>query len=84
MAATAKLFMTGRSQAVRLPKAFRMPGSEVRISRDGDRIVLEPLRPPFDVEAWRADLRALGAADFLPEGRPEQPPMPDGSEIDQF
>ena len=84
MAATAKLFMTGRSQAVRLPKAFRMPGSEVRISRDGDRIVLEPLRPPFDVEAWRADLRALGAADFLPEGRPAQPPMPDGSEIDQF
>ena len=84
MAATAKLFMTGRSQAVRLPKAFRMPGSEVRISRDGDRIVLEPLKPPFDVAAWHASLIALAGGQFLPEGRPEQPPMPDGSEIDEF
>lgn len=36
----AKLFMNGRSQAVRLPKEFRMPGSEVYIERRGDEIVL--------------------------------------------
>ena len=41
--ATAKLFQNGRSQAVRLPKEFRMPGDEVRIRREGDAIILEPL-----------------------------------------
>jgi antitoxin VapB len=74
---TAKLFMHGRSQAVRLPKEFRFNGTEVRVSRIGDRVVLEAVeKPPFDVKAWRERLRATGAADFLPEGRPEQPQMP--------
>ncbi|WP_425284375.1 antitoxin [Methylocapsa palsarum] len=75
---TAKLFMSGRSQAVRLPKEFRFEGSQVRVSKIGDKVILEPMEnAPFDVTAWRARLRALGAADFLPEGRPEQPPTPD-------
>jgi len=78
MTAKAKLFMHGRSQAVRLPKEFRLPGKEVRVSREGDKVILEPIEPPpFDVAAWRVRLRALGARDFLPEGRPEQPPLPD-------
>jgi antitoxin VapB len=38
----AKVFMTGRSQAVRLPKEFRLSGSSVRISRLGNSIVLTP------------------------------------------
>ena len=84
MTATAKIFMTGRSQAVRLPKAFRLPGNEVKVSREGNKIVLEPLEAAVDVEAWHAKLMELGGGDFLPEGRPEQPPMPDGSEIDDF
>ena len=75
---TAKLFMHGRSQAVRLPKEFRFEGTEVRVSRIGDRVILEAIeKVPFDAKAWRERLRAMGAADFLPEGRPEQPPMPD-------
>jgi antitoxin VapB len=75
---TAKLFMHGRSQAVRLPKEFRFEGNEVLVSRVGDKVILEPIvKPPFDMKGWRAKLRALGAGDFLPEGRPEQPPMPD-------
>jgi len=37
---TAKVFMTGRSQAVRLPKEFRFDGSEVEIFRRGDEVVL--------------------------------------------
>ena len=75
---TARLFMHGRSQAVRLPKEFRFEGSEVRVSRVGDKVILQPLeKQPFDVKAWREKLRFLGSADFLPEGRPEQPPMPD-------
>jgi len=36
----AKLFMNGRSQAVRLPKEFRMPGTEVYIERRGHELVL--------------------------------------------
>ena len=54
---TARLFMHGRSQAVRLPKEFRFEGNEVRVSRSGDKVILEPLeKPVFDVNAWRARL----------------------------
>lgn len=71
MGATAKVFMHGRSQAVRLPKEFRFEGKEVRVSRVGDKVILKPLqKPSFDVEAWRAKLDALGALDFLPDGLP--------------
>lgn len=38
--ATAKVFMSGNSQAVRLPKEFRIKGDEVEILRRGDEIVL--------------------------------------------
>jgi antitoxin VapB len=46
---TAKLFVNGRSQAVRLPKAFRFEGlTEVFIQREGDRVVLSPTcKPPM-------------------------------------
>jgi len=75
---TGKIFMHGRSQAVRLPKECLLAGSQVRISRLGNKLVLEPMEAqPFDVASWRARLRAMGAADFLPEGRPAQPPMPE-------
>ena len=43
METTARLFQNGRSQAVRLPKAFRFKGTEVKIRREGDKVVLEPL-----------------------------------------
>ena len=38
-----KLFINGRSQAVRLPKQFRFEGAEVSIHREGKRVVLEPV-----------------------------------------
>ena len=72
--ATAKLFMHGRSQAVRLPKRFRFSGSEVRVSRFGDGVLLQPLR--FDVEAWLARLDSYRDIPFMEDGR-EQPEMPD-------
>lgn len=40
---TAKIFWSGRSQAVRLPKDFRFDADEVRIRRHGDRVILEPI-----------------------------------------
>lgn len=71
--ATAKLFMHGRSQAVRLPKAFRMPGTEVRVRRIGEAVLLEPIEA--DVDSWLARLDALNDEPFMLEGR-EQPPTP--------
>jgi antitoxin VapB len=39
----AKVFWSGRSQAVRLPKEYRFQGNEVRIRRHGSAVILEPL-----------------------------------------
>jgi antitoxin VapB len=46
--ARAKLFQNGRSQAVRLPREFRFRGDEVSIRRDGDAVILEPIKR----DAW--------------------------------
>ena len=61
MSATAKIFQHGRSQAVRLPKAFRFPGTEVKVSRVGDAVLLEPIDNSniFDAEAFWAGIDAL-------------------------
>ena len=72
MTATAKLFKSGRSQAVRLPKAFRFEGKEVRISRHGNGVLLEPVN--FDEKGWLAELDHYRADPLLQNGR-EQPPM---------
>ncbi|HLI67078.1 MAG TPA: AbrB/MazE/SpoVT family DNA-binding domain-containing protein [Caulobacteraceae bacterium] len=75
--AEAKLFKVGGSQAVRLPKEFRMPGDTVLISRDGDRVILEP-KPSArwtsaeDVGAWLAEIHALVRGEPIER---DQPPM---------
>ncbi|OQX02938.1 MAG: antitoxin, partial [Thiothrix lacustris] len=66
---TAKIFQNGRSQAIRLPKAFRLSGTEVRISREGDRIILEPLKQSWD--DWLLAIEQF-SDDFMAQGR-EQP-----------
>ena len=68
---TAKLFQNGRSQAVRLPKAFRLPGTEVRISKQGDKVILEPID-----KGWDDFFDALSgfSDDFMEDGR-NQPPI---------
>ncbi|MEQ1866462.1 MAG: AbrB/MazE/SpoVT family DNA-binding domain-containing protein [Micropepsaceae bacterium] len=76
VAGIAKLFRHGRSQAVRLPKEFRMPGTEVRVRKVGNVVMLEPIGAPFDIEAWFAALDKFKTVPFMNEGR-EQPPMPD-------
>ncbi len=40
----ARLFRNGRNQAVRIPREFELPGQEVIIRKDGDRLILEPIR----------------------------------------
>ncbi len=69
---TAKLFWTGRSQAVRLPRAYRIDGDAVRIRRVGAAVVLEPLPVSW---AWLDRLQPVDA-DFLDEGRDQPPPQP--------
>ena len=39
-----RLFRSGRNQAVRIPVEFELPGSEATMRRDGDRLVIEPVR----------------------------------------
>jgi virulence-associated protein VagC len=59
----AKLFRNGGSQAVRLPKEFQFVGTEVRIRRSGNDIVLEPVGPQVssgDVETAKKVLKMLG------------------------
>ncbi len=46
--AIAKVFKHGNSQAVRLPKQFRLEGTEVEISKVGNVLVLRPKRLSYD------------------------------------
>ncbi len=67
MAGIAKIFQHGRSQAVRLPKEFRFSGKEVKVSRVGDAVLLEPItkEAPFNSDAFWARIDALsGGAEF--------------------
>ena len=48
----AKVFWTGRSQAVRLPKEFRFAEQEVTIYRQGSQIILEPATVERDAKGW--------------------------------
>jgi antitoxin VapB len=69
MRSTAKLFMHGRSQAVRLPKEFRFEGTEVRVSKVGNKVILEPIaRTEQDIAAVWAEIDALrNGEDLFPE-----------------
>ena len=69
----ARIFLHGRSQAVRLPLAFRLPGDRVRVRRVKSGILLEPMST--DVAAWFADLDRFARVPFMEDGR-RQPPMP--------
>jgi antitoxin VapB len=68
---TARVFWSGRFQAVRLPKEYRFEGDEVRIRRHGTAVILEPI--PTDW-AWLDGLSGSLDSDFV-EAATEQPPM---------
>ncbi|MBY5808526.1 antitoxin [Rhizobium leguminosarum] len=58
---TAKIFWSGRSQAVLLPKEFRFDSDSVAIRRQGRAIILEPI---FDDWDWLADVAGPVDPDF--------------------
>jgi antitoxin VapB len=77
---TAKIFWSGRSQAVRLPKDFRFEGDEVRIRRHGSAVILEPLSDDW---AWLDAL--VGKLDEdVAAAVNEQPEQQERPELDDF
>lgn len=72
----ARLFRNNRSQAVRIPVEFELPGDRVLIYRDGDKLIIEPMRPPANIiellDAWRQE-PPLGPDDQFPDV--EDPPV---------
>jgi antitoxin VapB len=81
--ATAKVFWSGRSQAVRLPKEFRVEGDKVLIHREGAKIILEPI--PNDW-AWLDKLQEkIGKLDddFIAAVN-EELPQQERPELDDF
>ena len=73
--AEAKVFMTGRSQAVRLPKEYRVTGNSVYVKRLGNSIVLIPKTE----DRWAGLFAALDEfpRDFVLERRQDQAPRAD-------
>jgi antitoxin VapB len=69
----AKIFMHGRSQTVRLPLAYRLPGDRVRVRRVASGILLEPM--VIDIDAWFAALDRFADGPFMEDGR-QHPPKP--------
>ena len=79
MSDRAKLFKSGGSQAVRLPKGYRFEGEkEVLIHRNGQRVILEPKRRKWS----REFLEIAGASEDFPDPiePPEAEPAPDFGE----
>ncbi|MCG8593433.1 MAG: type II toxin-antitoxin system VapB family antitoxin [Kiloniellales bacterium] len=64
---TAKLFVNGRSQAVRIPRSLAFRGiSEVAVRREGNKLILEPLR-----KTWTSLPEAGVAGDDFMSERPD-------------
>jgi antitoxin VapB len=68
----AQVFISGNSQAVRLPKEFRFDVKEVEILRRGQEVVL---RKPKRNLAKAFDALAALPADFMADGRQDKPPQ---------
>ena len=68
----AKIFQSGNSQAVRIPKEFRFDVSEVEIFKRGDEVILKPkpksLKAAFELFANLSD-------DFMADGRDDSLPQ---------
>jgi antitoxin VapB len=66
----AKLFRNNRSQAVRIPVEFELPGDRVLIHREGGRLIIEPVSRPTNIMELLAEWRKeepLGPEDQLLE-----------------
>lgn len=74
----AKLFRNNRSQAVRIPVEFELPGNRVLIYREGSKLIIEPVTRPTNIVELLAEWRkeaTLGPEDQFPaiDDMPAQP-----------
>jgi len=69
---TAKVFKSGNSQAVRIPKEFQLKSDEVEIRRHGGSLVLRPKK-----KSWVGLIESLSkfSDDFMDDGRHQPPPQ---------
>ena len=76
---TAKVFTTGRSQAVRLPKEFRFNTKEVTVERQGDAVILRPKLE--SKEEWWANMeKILASFEGVEEVERDRSPLVDDIE----
>ena len=71
MESRAKIFKNGRSQAVRLPKEFRFEGTEGIIRKEGNLVILEPVKKT----EWPKDFWTIFKEDkdfIIPEALPQE------------
>lgn len=61
----ARLFRNGRNQALRIPREFELPGNEVTLTKEGDRLIVQPVR------------RTSGLAELLASWTPLNEVFPD-------
>lgn len=66
----AKLFRNNRSQAVRIPVEFELPGDRVLIRKEGQRLIIEPVTGPTNIvellNVWKENA-PLGPGDDFPD-----------------
>jgi antitoxin VapB len=69
---TAKVFRSGNSQAVRIPKEFQLDSDEVEITRRGESLLLSPKK-----KSWAVLIDSLGrfSSDFMKDGRRQPSPQ---------
>jgi len=76
----AKIFWSGRSQAVRLPKDYRFQGKEVRIRRHGSAVILEPVADDW---TWLDSIVGKLDEDFV-QAVNEQPEQQERPALDEL
>lgn len=84
MTQRAKVFQSGNSQAVRLPRDFRFDVEELEITREGDAVILRPVSQ--NKEAWSGLKAALArgfSEDFMADGR-QQPAIDDNPDLENL
>ncbi len=57
-----RLFRNGRNQALRIPREFELPGDEAILRQEGDRLVIEPIKPKRDLLEILATLEPIEEA----------------------
>jgi antitoxin VapB len=72
----AKVFRTGRSQAVRIPKRYRFDCDEVFIERKGEKVILTPRKQPLTWKEFFATSRGFSEDFEVPEDLPPKPIVP--------